>query len=81
VKARGKYFFPDFLVEDRIIIECTFWRGTDKAIKLKEKIKYFKQKYKVYVVIPKTLKRYYETLNNHLIIGINNIPGIFDKSE
>ena len=81
IKVENKYFFPDFLIDDKIILECTFWRGNDKAIKLREKIKYLKQKYEVYVVIPKTLKRYYETLNNHLIVGIENVPRIFDKSR
>ncbi|MCU0642398.1 MAG: helix-turn-helix domain-containing protein, partial [archaeon] len=34
----NKAFFPDFLINNKIIIECTAWRGYDKAIKLKEKI-------------------------------------------
>ena len=74
VKVADKYFFPDFLIDEKIILECTAWRGLDKAIKLKEKISYLKKNYKVYVVIPKTLKRYYETLNQYLILGIDNIP-------
>jgi len=71
VKAGNKYFFPDFLLNNKIIIECTMWRGTDKAIKLKEKIKYLKKKYKVYVIIPKPLNKYYKILNNHLILGLD----------
>lgn len=54
-----------------IIIECTMWRGADKAIKLKKKIKYLKQKYKVYVVIPKTLNKYYEILSQYLVLGLD----------
>ena len=81
VKAGGKHFFPDFLIDNKIIIECTEWRGYDKAVKLKEKIKYLEKKYTVYVVIPKTLKRYYETLNQHLILDADNLSNIFQKSE
>ena len=81
VKAGGKHFFPDFLINNKIIIECTGWRGYDKAIKLKKKIRYLKKRYKVYVVIPKTLKRYYEILNRHLILGTDNLSNIIQKSE
>lgn len=73
VNAGGKHFFPDFLINKKIIIECTEWRGFDKAIKLQNKINFLKKKYKVYVVIPKTLKRYYETLNNYLVLGSENL--------
>jgi len=72
IKADNRYFFPDFLVKNRIIIECTSWKGTDKAIKLKEKIKHLKNRYKVYVVIPKSLNKYYKILNNHLVLGVDD---------
>jgi hypothetical protein len=80
VKAGNKYFFPDFLIKNNIIIECTAWRGFDKAIKLKNKIKYLKKEYKVYVVIPKALKRYYEILNHHLLLGIDDLIEVIKKS-
>lgn len=80
VKAENKYFFPDFLVRDNLIIECTSWRGFDKAIKLKNKIKFLKKEYKVFVVVPKTLKRYYEILNQHLLLGIDDLKQILKKS-
>lgn len=65
-----KYFFPDFLVNKKIIIEFTLWKGIQKAYKLKEKIDILKRKYSVFVVIPKNLYSYYVTLNNHLILGL-----------
>ncbi len=73
VKAKGKYFFPDFLIDNNVIIECTEWRGFDKAIKLKNKIEFLKKEYKVFVVVPKPLKRYYEILNQHLLLGIDDL--------
>ncbi|MBS3075725.1 hypothetical protein J4429_04670 [Candidatus Pacearchaeota archaeon] len=73
VKISNHYFFPDFLIDDKIIIECTEWRGFDKAIKLKNKIQFLEKKYKVYVVIPKALNRYYEILNNCLVLGTENL--------
>ena len=72
VKIENKYFFPDFLIDKKIIIECTMWRGYDKAIKLKEKINMLQKRFKVYVVIPKKLSKYYQSINENLILGINN---------
>lgn len=69
VRVGKKVFFPDFFIGGKVIVECTMWRGFDKAIKLKEKIKYLEKKYKVYVVIPKTLNRYYKILNRNLVLG------------
>ena len=80
VKAGSKYFFPDFLIDNNIIIECTEWRGFDKAIKLKNKIEFLKEEYEVFVVIPKPLKRYYEILNNHLLLGMDDLKQILQKS-
>ena len=70
-----KAFFPDFLLKNNTIIECTMWRGYDKAIKLKEKIKHLKKKYRVFVLIPKALNNYYKILNNYLIteLSINDL--------
>ena len=81
VRVGKNYFFPDFLINDNTIIECTAWRGFDKAIKLKNKIKYLKKKYTVFVVIPKALKRYYEILNQYLLFGIDDLRQVLHKSE
>lgn len=80
VKSGGKYFFPDFLIRNNIIIECTEWRGFDKAIKLKNKIQQLKKKYRVYVLIPKALKRYYEILNEYLLLGLDDLKQMLEKS-
>ncbi len=71
VRIKNRYFFPDFLINNKIIVECTMWRGTDKAIKLKNKIKQLEKKYIVYVLIPKALNNYYKILNKHLILGLD----------
>lgn len=65
------YFFPDFLIKPNIIVECTAWRGFDKATKLKSKIDCLKSKYRVFVLIPKALNNYYKILNNHLVLGLD----------
>jgi len=72
VKVKNKYFFPDFIIDNKIIIECTAWRGFDKATKLKNKINILKNKYLIYVLIPKALNNYYKILNNHLILGLDD---------
>lgn len=72
VKAGGKYFFPDFLIDNKIIVECTMWKGYDKAIKLADKINKLKDKYRVYVVIPTKLKKYYTSIEKYLVLGIED---------
>ena len=80
IKINDKYFFPDFLINNKIIIECTEWRGIDKAIKLKYKISFLQKEYKIYVLIPKALKRYYEILNHHLLLGTDDLIKELNKS-
>jgi len=76
-----RYFFPDFLIGDKIILECTAWRGFDKSVKLQDKINILGSKYKVYVVIPKPLKRYYETFNHCLLLGLDSLKQTISKSR
>jgi len=70
IKSDGKYFFPDFIINKKIVIECTSWKGEIKAYKLKEKINHLKKDYNVFVVIPKNLYTYYKILDNYLVKGI-----------
>jgi len=67
IKANKEYFFPDFLIKENIILECTAWRGYEKAFKLKMKIEQLKEKYKVYVVIPKKISKYYSSISDYLL--------------
>ena len=68
-----RYFFPDFLVNGNLIIECTAWKGEAKAYKLKEKIFCLKEKYKVYVVIPSPLRKYYKVIESSLLVGLDEV--------
>ncbi len=70
IHIKEKYFFPDFLINKNIILECTAWKGETKAYKLKEKIDILKDKYKIFVIIPKPLYSYYKILDECLIKGI-----------
>ncbi len=75
VRVSKKYFFPDFLINKKTIIECTMWKGETKAYKLKEKIDYLKKRYNVLVLVPKSLYKYYKILNGHLIFELGgNVP-------
>jgi len=76
VHSGKRYFFPDFLIGNNIIVECTMWKGENNAYKLKEKIEALKNKYKIYVVIPKALYSYYKILNNHLVLGLDEFVPI-----
>jgi len=70
INSGEKYFFPDFLINKNIIVECTTWRGKSKAYQLKEKIRHLEKKYRVFVVIPKSLYTYYKILNPYLVLGL-----------
>ena len=76
VHSGKQYFFQDFLIDNRIIVECTMWKGEKNAYKLKEKINALGSKYQIYVVIPKALYRYYKILDNHLILGLDEFVPI-----
>ncbi|OIO42122.1 hypothetical protein COU56_02145 [Candidatus Pacearchaeota archaeon CG10_big_fil_rev_8_21_14_0_10_31_9] len=76
INVRDQYFFPDFLINKKIIFEVTAWEGETKAYKLKDKISYLDEKYKVYVIIPKHLYKYYKILNNHLILGLDDFASV-----
>lgn len=73
VKIKNKGFFPDFIINNKIIIETTEWQGKEKAYQLKEKIKILSNKFHVFVVIPKHLYSNYKILDNNLILGIENL--------
>jgi len=76
IRMGDHFFFPDFVIADKIVIECTMWRGFEKAYKLKSKVDILKNRYKVFVVIPKALNNYYKILNNHLILGLDEFAPI-----
>jgi hypothetical protein len=60
-------YFPDFICNN-IIIECTYWKGKDKAEKLKVKINDFEAAgFEVFVVIPRALRSFYKPIENNLI--------------
>jgi len=46
VKVNKRWFFPDFLINKKIIIEAIEWRGETKAYSLKEKIKHLEKNIK-----------------------------------
>lgn len=77
IKVDGLTFFPDFLIEDKIIIECTMWRGYDKALKLKDKITHLKKRYEVYVLIPKKIDNFYQSIKDNLIYDLESINTTF----
>lgn len=73
VKINKKWFFPDFIIKNKIIIEATEWEGKEKAYQLKEKIRYLEKKYKVFVIIPKHLYSKYKILGNNLLMGLEDL--------
>jgi hypothetical protein len=76
IKANKEYFFPDFLIKNNIIIECTAWRGYDKAFKLKLKIEELKDKYKIYIVIPKKISKYYCSIAENIVYAGADFEGL-----
>ncbi len=76
IRMGDNFFFPDFVINDKIIIECTMWRGVEKAYKLKNKIDILKSKYRIFVIIPKNLYSYYLILKDNLILGLDEFAPI-----
>jgi len=67
VRANSNHYFPDFKIGN-VILECTMWDDFDKAIKLQKKISDFKKAgYKVFVIVPNKLRKYYQRIESYLI--------------
>jgi hypothetical protein len=67
VVANGKVYFPDYIF-GKTIIECTSWKGVQKAYLLSVKINNFeKEGFIVWVVIPKRLASFYKPIQKNII--------------
>ena len=76
VRINNNFFFPDFLINNKIILECTMWKGQDKAHKLKKKLNILKRNYKVFVVIPKSLNKVYSLIQGSLVLGPDEFASV-----
>ena len=67
IRISSTYLFPDFKIKN-LIIECTYWRGAQKAQALSEKIKKYEEAgFEVKVVIPEKLSSFYKSIEKHTI--------------
>ncbi|MFA6328083.1 MAG: hypothetical protein WCY41_01415 [Candidatus Micrarchaeia archaeon] len=73
VKGLKNYYFPDFKIGS-LIIECTMWRGEEKAYKLLHKIRDLeKVGFGVIVIIPPDLRRFYKALDTYLTTDFSEL--------
>jgi hypothetical protein len=73
VKGKTNYYFPDFKIGS-VMIECSMWRGEEKAYKLLHKIKDLRQKgYLVIVVVPVEIRRFYKVLDKYLVTDLKEL--------
>jgi hypothetical protein len=73
VKGENKYYFPDFRV-NTLLIECSMWRGKEKAYKLLHKIKDLqKEGYVTIVVVPSGLRHFYKVLDKYLVTDVREL--------
>jgi len=73
VKGEDGYYFPDFRIGS-LIIECTMWRGEEKAYKLLCKIRDLeKAGFRIIVVIPPELRRFYKALDTYLTTDFSEL--------
>jgi hypothetical protein len=79
INVGKRYFFPDFLIKNNTIIECTMWRGYDKAIKLAEKINILNKEYKVIVLVPEKLSNYYQRISKNLVLSYKELEKVMFK--
>lgn len=68
VEGKNGVYFPDFIINGKTIIECTMWRGFDKATKLSKKIKDLeKKKFKMIVITTPSVKRFYRKIEPYIV--------------
>ncbi|MCX6770746.1 MAG: hypothetical protein NTX79_01695 [Candidatus Micrarchaeota archaeon] len=73
VKGTKNYYFPDFKI-GTLIIECTMWRGEEKAYKLLHKIQDLeKAGVEAIVIVPPELRRFYKALDTYLTTDFSEL--------
>lgn len=67
IKFGYRHFYPDFRI-DNLVVECTAWQGAEKAERLNIKMMSLQRlNYKVKVVIPEELHRFYGLIKEHIL--------------
>ena len=67
VDCETKCYFPDFKIKN-LVIECTAWKGFQKAYSLKNKIEDFEAHgLKVKVIVPDDLRRFYKPIEKYIM--------------
>lgn len=67
VKTKTNPYFPDFKI-NKFIIECTMWKGHQKAYPLAKKILNLEREgYTVKVVIPDNLTHFYKPIERYIV--------------
>ncbi len=70
VKGKENFYFPDFKINS-LLIECSMWRGKEKAYKLLHKIKDLeKAGYTAIVIVPAKLRHFYKALDTYLLTDL-----------
>lgn len=73
VKGERSYYFPDFKIGS-LIIECTMWKGEEKAYRLLHKIRDLeKAGFRIIVIVPPELRRFYKALDTYLTTDFSEL--------
>lgn len=73
VLIRQKAYFPDFIIRNTII-ECTEWKGVEKAYKLRDKFKDLREAgFQPILVVPERLRHYYKVLDGYIVTDIHTL--------
>jgi len=82
LKCAGKFYFPDFIINNNLIIECTFWHDVkQRAEGLREKIKDYKEfgiDNIIIITLPKHVDEYSKLLESSgaIVITINSLRNL-----
>lgn len=82
LNCAGTFYFPDFVVNNNLIIECTFWHDAkQKAEELRHKIRDYKElgiDKIIIATLPKRVDEYSKLLENSgaIVITINSLRGL-----
>jgi len=79
LNINGSAYFPDFLINNKVILEVTEWKHPTvcKLKYLKEKIKgYEKENYKIVLFVPPNIRKFYKELDSFVISDLQNLGDI-----
>ncbi len=79
-EGEERVYFPDFVI-GKMVVECTAWKGPQKAYALSKKISDLEKKgFNVVVVVPENLRKHYKLIQGK-VLNIEQLKSIICPSS